>query len=475
MPLDFSAIIKLAVAAGNAVMEVYKQDIEVSDKGDQSPLTLADIASHHCIVDGLKELTPDIPVLSEESTDEEKDQRAGWQRYWLIDPLDGTKEFIKRNGEFTVNIALVDQGRAVFGVVHAPALGVTYWGEQDKGAYKQCEGQAAHGIRVSLPPVGRSGWRIVGSRSHQSSDFQQFMTHFSDPDIVPMGSSLKLCMVAEGAADLYPRLGLTSEWDTAAAQAVVEAAGGRVLEFPSLDPLIYNSRAETLLNPHFIVCATSNPVWSGMPAETPPQAGSPYERKVHSSKADVVWHHASVTKAMRAQQKAQKPLCIWFTGLSGSGKSTLANALDKALHLEGFHTCLLDGDNVRQGLCKDLDMSDVGRSENIRRVAEVAKLMTEAGLIVITAFISPFRHDRDSARALFAEGEFVEVFVDTPLETCKERDPKGLYAKAQRGEIKSFTGVSSLYERPLAAEYSIETVSNSVESIVESIVRGLVK
>ncbi|WP_428243106.1 3'(2'),5'-bisphosphate nucleotidase CysQ [Gynuella sp.] len=261
MEFTTDSILKLAKAAGDAIMDIYEKDFAVYDKSDSSPLTEADLASHHLIVDGLKTLTPDIPVLSEESGDTVKSERLDWTRYWLIDPLDGTKEFIKKNGEFTVNIALIENGQPVFGVVYAPALDTYYWGEQNKGAYKQVGQQAAQTIQVADVPAQATGWRVVGSRSHQSDEFKAFMQRLPDADIVAMGSSLKLCLVAEGKADLYPRLGLTSEWDTAAAHAVVLAAGGQVLEADSLKPLIYNSRPDTLLNPFFIVCASTSPIW----------------------------------------------------------------------------------------------------------------------------------------------------------------------------------------------------------------------
>ena len=196
---------------------------------------------------------------------------------------------------------------------------------------------------------------------------------------------------------------------------------------------------------------------------------SPYEYKANDSQAEVVWNHTTVTPAMRAAIKQQKPMCIWFTGLSGSGKSTLANALEAELNRLGLHTMLLDGDNVRHGLCKDLGMSDADRSENIRRVAEVAKLMVESGLIVITAFISPFIKDREAARALFAGAEFIEVHVKTSLAMCEYRDPKGLYQKARRGEIKSFTGVDSPYECPINAEVVVETEGREINSCIGAI------
>jgi len=184
---------------------------------------------------------------------------------------------------------------------------------------------------------------------------------------------------------------------------------------------------------------------------------------------NVTWHDMQVTKAMRAAQKNQTPRVLWFTGLSGAGKSTIANALEQKLVAMGHHTYLLDGDNVRHGLNKDLGFDDVGRVENIRRIGEVAKLMTDAGLLVITAFISPFRSDRQLVREMFDEGEFVEVFVDTPLAIAEQRDPKGLYAKARTGQIANFTGIDSPYERPLAAEVRLDAAGMSVEACVDAV------
>ena len=178
--------------------------------------------------------------------------------------------------------------------------------------------------------------------------------------------------------------------------------------------------------------------------------------------SNIVWHAHAVDKQSRAEQKGQKPLVIWFTGLSGAGKSTLAGALEQALAASGKHTYLLDGDNVRHGLCGDLGFDDAARQENIRRVGEVAKLMVDAGLIVLTAFISPFRAERELVRNLVGEGEFVEVFVDAPLSVCEERDPTGLYAKARAGEITGFTGVDAPYEPPAKPELRLDTASMSI-------------
>jgi bifunctional enzyme CysN/CysC len=188
---------------------------------------------------------------------------------------------------------------------------------------------------------------------------------------------------------------------------------------------------------------------------------------------NVHWQALEVTKIARAKMKHQQPRCLWFTGLSGSGKSTIANLLEKRLHAEGKHTYILDGDNVRHGLNRDLGFTEADRVENIRRVAEVAKLLVDAGLLVIVAFISPYRAERQLARTLFDDGEFIEVYVDTPLEECERRDAKGLYAKARRGELKNFTGIDSDYEPPQAPEVHLRTVDMKPESCVDQIVRLL--
>lgn len=200
---------------------------------------------------------------------------------------------------------------------------------------------------------------------------------------------------------------------------------------------------------------------------------SHYQNRANDSQAQVVWYESNLHKTDRAKAKNQVPKCIWLTGLSGSGKSTLANALEVALTEQGKHTYLLDGDNVRHGLNKNLGMSDEDRTENIRRVSEVAKLMVDAGLVVVTAFISPFREDRRAARALFEEGEFIEVFVEAPLAECEKRDPKGLYKKARAGEIKEFTGIDSPYEEPEKAEVVIHTADNGIEACVKQLIEQI--
>jgi bifunctional enzyme CysN/CysC len=189
--------------------------------------------------------------------------------------------------------------------------------------------------------------------------------------------------------------------------------------------------------------------------------------------ANVTWQHLDVSKDVRSRLKLQRPRCVWLTGMPASGKSTIANLLDRRLTIEGRHTYLLDGDNVRHGLCRDLGFTEADRVENIRRVAEVARLMVDAGLIVIVSFISPFRSERDYARSLFEPGDFMEVFVDASFEACAERDPKGLYAKALRGEIRNFTGVDSPYERPEDADLRLDTEELSPKECVDLLTERL--
>ena len=250
-------VVVMARRAGDAILEVYASDFTVQNKDDESPLTLADLASHRCLVEELESLTPDIPIISEESGLPEFATRSSWSRYWLIDPLDGTKEFVNRNDEFTVNVALIVDHRPALGVVHVPVRNRTYVGCEGVGSEVR-DGDASPRT-ISVAEAGRSPVRVVGSRSHRGKSLDAFLDKLGDYDMVPMGSSLKFCVVAEGGADVYPRLGPTSEWDTAAAQAVVEQAGGAVLELDG-SPLSYNTKEE-ILNRHFVVIGPHDRDW----------------------------------------------------------------------------------------------------------------------------------------------------------------------------------------------------------------------
>ena len=255
-------VLRIARQAGDAILQVYAQQFEVTTKDDRSPLTLADLRSHEIIAQGLRSLTPDVPVLSEEASDIAYEERSRWPRFWLVDPLDGTREFVSRNGEFTVNIALIEAHAPVLGVVHLPVKSVEYSGVRNGGAFRY-EGGASERIQVRTPAA--SPLRIVGSRSHRGDSLDAVLPRLEPYELVGVGSSLKFCLVAEGSADFYPRLGPTSEWDTAAAQAVVEAAGGAVVQLDGA-PLSYNSKAE-LLNPHFLVYGDRSRDWVRMFAE----------------------------------------------------------------------------------------------------------------------------------------------------------------------------------------------------------------
>ena len=240
------AVIALAAKAAAEILAVYEGEFAVAHKDDRSPLTAADLASHRCIMAGLQALTPDIPVLSEESKDLDIATRREWQTLWLVDPLDGTREFIKRNGEFTVNIALIEAGVATFGEIQQPVTGVLWHGTPGAGAFRR-DGDAEVDIRVRKPAV--APLRIAASRSHRDERTQALLDAMGG-EAVACGSSLKFCHIAVGSLDLYPRFGHTCVWDTAAGQAILEAAGGAVLD-PQGRPFRYNQR-DTLLNGDFI-------------------------------------------------------------------------------------------------------------------------------------------------------------------------------------------------------------------------------
>lgn len=244
------AVIRIAERAGDAILEIYgRDDHGATKKADDSPLTLADRASHELIEAQLSQLQPGTPILSEESEPGAHRQRRDWSRFWLVDPLDGTKEFIKRNGEFTVNIALIENERPVLGVVHAPVLATTYWAERGKGAYKRERGGTDR--RIGVSDYRASGLRVVASRSHAGERLERFLGALDGYECITKGSSLKLCLVAEGAANLYPRFGPTMEWDIAAAAIVVTEAGGTITDVDGAE-LAFNK--ENLLNAEFVVC-----------------------------------------------------------------------------------------------------------------------------------------------------------------------------------------------------------------------------
>lgn len=255
---------KISKEAGEAILEVYLREgeVEITHKDDNSPLTEADLAAHKIIEARLQALSPSLPVLSEESEAISWQERKEWETYWLVDPLDGTKEFINGNGEFTVNIALIDKGEPVLGVVYVPVMDVLYYGTVDGGAFKIEDGINSS-IQVAEIESEEQTLRIVASRNHRGDDLEQWLVNaestFSSTELLSMGSSLKICLVAEGKADIYPRLALTSEWDTGAAQAILEAAGG-ILTDANHEIYRYNQK-ENILNPFFFAIGDAAYPW----------------------------------------------------------------------------------------------------------------------------------------------------------------------------------------------------------------------
>ncbi|MFC3552370.1 3'(2'),5'-bisphosphate nucleotidase CysQ [Lysobacter cavernae] len=250
-------VIALTRDAAAAILGIYDSDFAVQHKDDDSPLTAADLAAHRCIVDGLTRLTPDIPVLSEESAHEVPTSlRRQWSRLWLVDPLDGTREFVKRNGEFSVNIALIEDGVAVFGIVQAPVTGALWHGGAELGAFRR-DGEHDTAVHARVPAT--APLRVAASRSHRDARTQEFIARMGDVEPVGLGSSLKFSRLAEGTLDVYPRFGPTSEWDTAAGQCVLEGAGGAVLD-PQGWPFRYNQR-ERILNGDFIALGDTALPW----------------------------------------------------------------------------------------------------------------------------------------------------------------------------------------------------------------------
>ena len=251
-------VCEIAKQAGAEIMKIYAAGFEIEEKKDHSPLTTADLASHTLIIEKLAKLTPEIPILSEESTSISYTERSSWENYWLIDPLDGTREFIKRNGEFTVNIALITQHSTSLGVVYIPVQDICYFAVKEQGAYKQEQKQTAKKIQIrSSAPDNKP--TICGSRSHAGKSLQALQDKIGSFDLISMGSSIKMCLVAEGVADIYPRFGPTSEWDTAAAHCVVNEAGGEIVDM-NLQTLQYNTK-DSLLNPSFIAIGDMNSQW----------------------------------------------------------------------------------------------------------------------------------------------------------------------------------------------------------------------
>jgi 3'(2'), 5'-bisphosphate nucleotidase len=389
-------------------------------KDDGSPVTAADRAAHQLIVDALARIDPSTPIISEESGVPALAERAAWSRFWLVDPLDGTKEFIAGLPDYTVNIALIEDGTPVLGVVYAPARQVLYYASKRAGTWRQEQDSAP--VRVfARPPAPGTPLRIVESRAHRSADLDAFADRLPVAERVSVGSSLKFCWLAEGRADVYPRFTPVMEWDVAAGDCVFRWSSATGA--PHFSPLTYNN--PELRIPGFIV--------GFMP---PPAA------------------------------------VVWFTGLPGAGKSTIARLVRERLVRLGAPVELLDGDEIR-AIFPNTGFSREERDAHIRRVGDAASRLERHGVTSVVSLVSPYRQSRDFVRGLCQR--FVEVHVSTPLEECERRDPKGLYGRARAGQVGQFTGVADPYEAPAAPELTIDTREMTADAAADRVLQYLTR
>lgn len=263
-----SSIIPILKTAGQKILAIYEQKeaFSIEEKADHSPLTSADLASHHALVNGLKNIIPQLPILSEESGPTPFEERRKWHRYWLIDPLDGTREFIGRHDDFSINVALIEENQPIMGLVYVPVFDTLYTAVQGKGAYKQVQNRDPEPISTTPYQGGRL--RITISRQHSTEKLRLWLSGLTNYEIIPRGSALKICLVAEGVADLYLRFGRTSEWDTAAGQCILEEAGGALIDLTARSPLRYNTK-ESFLNPDFLAVGDKTVDWFKLLLKTP--------------------------------------------------------------------------------------------------------------------------------------------------------------------------------------------------------------
>jgi 3'(2'), 5'-bisphosphate nucleotidase len=410
----------LAVEAGRATMVHYHAGVAVAQKGDKGPVTAADTAAHAIIVQALAAWDPETPIVSEEGEIPGPEVRRSWTRFWLVDPLDGTKEFIQRNGEFTVNIALIEDGEPVLGVIFAPALDLLYYAGKGLGSWKR-EGTGTPVRITSRPPLPQHALRVAESRSHPSKELEAYLATIPVAERVPAGSSLKFCWVAEGKADIYPRLGPTMEWDVAAGDCIFRNSGERG---PRRSELVYNQ--PELKNQGFVIGLSDSELQTG----------------------------------------SGEGMVLWFTGLSGSGKSTIAREVVAALEAQGRPVEYLDGDAIRD-IFPATGFTRPERDAHIRRVGWVASRLERHGVTVVASLVSPYEESRQFVRGLCRN--FVEIYVATPFAECARRDVKGLYAKAQAGLIKNFTGLDDPYEAPSHPELAMDTTQVPVQDAVAQV------
>lgn len=466
----------VARKAGQKILKYYGDNIIVSLKSDQSPLTQADTAANTIIVSFLRSRFPDHAILSEESKDDKS--RLENDFCWIVDPLDGTKEFIKRNDEFTVNIALAYKHRVILGIIYAPVLEELYYAAEGIGTFLEIADKPPIKLHVNSKTTDLT---VVSSRSHKSEKLVSLLSQHRDKikSEVSKGSSLKGCLVARGDAEIYYRFGYTMEWDTAAMQCIVEQAGGIFRQMDDSE-MLYN-RVNSLNEKGFYILNSIQNALHQDQIKNPQEQAKKSQNQVENlqnqtnNSRNIKWHEGKVNRSDRLSLLGQKNFVLWFTGLSGSGKSTIAVALERELFKQGKLAYRLDGDNIRHGLNADLGFTPKERNENLRRIIEVSKLFYDAGVIVLVSFISPYRKIRAAARSAIGNSDFYEIYVKASVKTCQQRDPKGLYKKAIAGEISDFTGVSASapYEEPLNPEITIDTEEVGVDQAVSMILERL--
>jgi len=420
--VSLESVVDIARQAGREILARAGSRDAPDVKADGSPVTDCDRAAHAYIVEALARLDASIPIVSEESGVPSPQTRADWTRFWLVDPLDGTKEFIAGLPDYTVNIALIEvangHGEPVLGVVHAPAMGVTYWAARGTGAWRQ-QGDAA-AVRIwSRPPAAGAPLRLIESRSHRSPDLDAFASRWPVSERIAVGSAIKFCWIAEGRADAYPRFTPIMEWDVAAGDCVFRQSGAAGALY---SPLAYNH--PDLRLPGFVV------------GFTPPPAA-----------------------------------VVWFTGLPGSGKTTLARAVQDRLSQLGAATERLDGDEIRT-IFPDTGFSRDARDAHVRRVGHLASRLEYHGVTSLVALVSPYRESRDFVRRLCRR--FIEVHVSTPLAECERRDPKGLYRQARAGQVSELTGLGDVYEPPVSPDLTIDTTALAAEAAADLVLARLV-
>ena len=412
--------IDIARQAGDVIRAHQASRAHPDWKSDGSPVTEGDRAAHRLIVDELARIDSSIPIVSEESGVPPQEDRRDWTRFWLVDPLDGTREFVDGLPDYTANIALIDAGEPVLGVVHAPAREVLYYAARGVGSWRITDGSAP--VRIyARPPAPGTPLRLVESRLHRSAELDQFASRLNVCERVAVGSSLKFCWLAEGRADVYPRFTPVMEWDVAAGDCIFRWSSSTAT--PNYSPLTYNGPDMRIRR--FVV------------GFAPP-----------------------------------KPAVVWFTGLSGAGKTTIARIVHERLQHAGARVELLDGDEIR-AMFPNTGFSREARDAHIRRVGYVASRLERHAVTSVAALVSPYRESRDFVRGLCQR--FVEVYVSTPLEECERRDPKGLYRRARAGEVAQLTGVSDPYESPEAPELVIDTRTVSAEGAAERVMEHLMR